>query len=104
MKGLCSTAGFGCAKQSGVLLASICLLAIPISAQEIRIKVLDGRNGHPVTDERLNVWVGDNPVSKGFGGEGGKAYLLPTDKSGIVVFQLGGSNPQKIDVAADYYV
>jgi len=51
------------------------------AAQDIRIEVLDGRNGRPVTNQCLNVWV---PGERGFDA------VIPTDSSGIAVFRLAG--------------
>lgn len=48
-------------------------------AQEIRIKVLNGRNGHPVANECVNVWIG--PVR-------GPALLLATDGDGVASLRL----------------
>jgi|SRR5208283_1520991 len=64
-----------------VLLISA-LLGLPgplLRAQEIQIRVLNGRNGKPVTNECLNVWLG--PLH-------GTGLIAPTNKDGIVVLHL----------------
>lgn len=50
-----------------------------LRAQEIRIKVLDGRNGRPITNECVNVWVGKRTVA---------SLLIPTNKDGIALLHL----------------
>ena len=51
-----------------------------LRAQDIRIKVLDGRNGHPVTNGWcVNVWVGK---------ERGPMLLIPINKDGIALLHL----------------
>ena len=54
----------------------------PLDAQDIRIKVLNARNGKPVTNECLNVWVG--PLH-------GPALPVPTNHEGVVVLHLEDS-------------
>lgn len=63
------------------LLALALLGTASVAAQDIRIKVLNGRNGHPVTDQCLNVWV-----------EGERLFdaVIATDSSGIAVFHAAG--------------
>ena len=60
-----------------VMLAT--LFGTVLHGQEIRIRVLDGRNGHPITSECVNVWIG--PVRD--------ALLLPTNKDGVAVVHIG---------------
>jgi hypothetical protein len=50
-----------------------------VRAQDIRIKVLDGRNGRPITNECVNVWVGKSTVA---------SLLVPTNKDGIALLHL----------------
>jgi hypothetical protein len=92
---------------AGLLLALIFASGLAVGAalrdQSIRIRVLDGRNGHPVTKERVNVWVGDKPAAMGFGGEGGVARLLPTDKNGEVSVPIPEDHADWIEIEADYY-
>ena len=60
------------------------LLILPtmsISAQTIEIKLVDGRNGHPMVgiSSYVNVWVG---------GKRKEAIAIPTDKKGIARLKL----------------
>jgi hypothetical protein len=71
--------------------------------QNIRIRVRNGRNGHPVTKESVNVWFGNKPAGEGFGGEGGVALLLSTDKNGEVLVSIKGNDAEWIDILPDYY-
>lgn len=87
-----------------------------VHAQDIQIKVLNGRNGHPVTNECVNVWAGSRR---------GNSVILPTDQHGIVEIHLGkqradantrqGCNglasvnsvlnyADTLEISADYYV
>src|SRR5215472_1628788 len=92
---------------AGLLLVLIFPVGFALGAaqrdQRIRIRVLDGRNGHPVTKERVNVWIGDKPAAMLFGGEGGVASLLPTDKNGEVSAPIPEDHAQWIEIEADYY-
>jgi len=77
-----------------VLIAGfVSLLGPSLQAQDVTIRVLDGRNGHPVTKERLVVWVG--PVR-------GTALELPTDKDGVAVLHLSKDHADSIELTADY--
>jgi hypothetical protein len=71
------------------------------SGQTIRIRVLDGRNGHPVTTERLNVWVGDKPEDLLLFGEG--LGYFPTDKNGEVSVPIPEDHAEWIEIETDYY-
>lgn len=51
------------------------------AAQDIKIRVLDGRNGHPVTNQCLNVWVGGHRMFDA---------IIATNNRGIAVFHLAG--------------
>jgi hypothetical protein len=63
-------------------------------AQEIRIRVLDGRNGRSIRGERVNVLF-DAQRS---------ASLVPTDQSGVAVVNLDGDHLETIRITSDYYV
>ncbi|MGH9433907.1 MAG: hypothetical protein ACRD3T_20455 [Terriglobia bacterium] len=88
------------------LLASIVAFSFGamLHAQDVRIKVLNGRNGRPVTNERVNVWVGDKPAALGFGGKAGAQFFLPTGKDGVAVLHLGPVRPDLIEVLPDFYL
>ena len=53
-----------------------------VHGQEIRIRVLDGRNGRPITKECVNVWVGPS----------GASTVIPTNKDGEAVLRLVEKN------------
>lgn len=67
----------------GKLLVPLLLIlcGVPLSAQEIKIKLVDGRNGRPMagTASHVNVWVG---------AERKEAIAMPTDGNGVARFQL----------------
>lgn len=50
-----------------------------LNAQEIRIKVVNGRNGKPITNECLNVWIGAML---------GQGLLAPTNNEGVIMLYL----------------
>ena|SRR6516225_4154873 len=92
---------------AGLLLALIFASGLAVGAapseKKILIRVVDGRNGHPVTKESVNVWFGNKPAAQGFGGEGGVALLLSTDKNGEVAVPTEVNDVEWIDIAPDYY-
>lgn len=53
-----------------------------LRAQNIYVRVLDGRSGHPLTNMCLNVSIGTWH---------GADLLAPTDKDGLIVLHVGGS-------------
>ena len=69
---------FRSARQLVVLLC-IYSYATVLSAQTLAIKMMDGRNGHPVANTYVNVWVGDGRKD---------ALAIPTDKNGIARLRL----------------
>jgi hypothetical protein len=54
-----------------------------LSAQTLEIKLIDGRNGHPMANTCVNVWVGD---------ERKYPLAVPTDKNGAARLQLTESD------------
>jgi hypothetical protein len=50
-----------------------------LQAATIRIRVLDGRNGKPITNEVLQIWI--NEESNG-------PYGLPTGKDGVAMLEV----------------
>jgi hypothetical protein len=70
-----------------------------VAAQDIRIRVLNGRNGRPVSDQCLNVWVAGKRMFDA---------VIPTDGGGIAVFHLAGDPNNRVQegrckgVAAPY--
>ena len=73
-------------KQICVATVLIGLVGTVARAQEIRIRVVDGRNGHPITNECVNVQVGSSYRNYA---------LIPTDKEGVALLHLVGSGTDK---------
>jgi len=73
-------------------LATVLLIlsAMSLSAQTIEIKLVDGRNGHPMVgaSSYVNVWVG---------GERKEAIAIPTDEKGVARLQLT-MNPSEVNI------
>jgi hypothetical protein len=65
------------------LLVAVLLVlpAVSLSAQTIEIKLVDGRNGHPMVgpSSYVNIWVGEQRK---------EAIAIPTDENGIARLQL----------------
>lgn len=66
-----------------------------LRAQDIRIRVLDGRNGHIISKERLNVWLGP---------EAGTAIELRTDRGGVATLHLEAKGVGLMSIEANYYI
>jgi hypothetical protein len=92
----------------------VAFLGIPVRAQEIRIRVLNGRNGKPITNECLNVWIpnfyGAHIVAR-TNGEGVVVLHLAEDELVADVacpgWPVRASRPKSADtitVSGDYYV
>lgn len=63
-------------------LCGVALLgAVAANAQDIRVRVINGKNGKPVPDECMNIWIG---------GRRGAYLLALTDKTGNVSVHLQG--------------
>jgi hypothetical protein len=63
----------------GFLVWMLIVFAQVLHAQEIHIRVLNGRNGKPITNECLNVFLGS-----WHGGD----LVAPTDRDGVVVLHF----------------
>jgi len=61
------------------------LFAGTVKGQEIRIKLVDGRNGRVFSNQCVNVWVGKEQV---YGNLRGVAMLIQTDKNGVASLHL----------------
>lgn len=75
------------AVQRTVLLAFVALSALwpmPLNGQSvpITIRLVNGKNGRPISDENLNVWFNENKDS----------HLFRPDANGIITLQLGSSD------------
>jgi len=57
-------------------------------AQIVDIKLVNGRNGHPMSNSHVNVWVGAKRKS---------AMVIPTDKDGIARLRLT-DNEDEVDL------
>jgi hypothetical protein len=59
--------------------------AFTLSAQTIEIKLIDGRNGHPIANSCVNVWVGNEQKD---------ALAIPTDNDGVARLRLTDSDAE----------
>jgi hypothetical protein len=71
------------------------MLVVPVnvSAEPITIRVVDGRNGHPVTDEKLQLW---------FNSQSGSAISISTDNHGVA--QVDAPSDAVLLLSANLYV
>jgi hypothetical protein len=58
---------------------------ILVCAQTVTIKLVNGRNGHPMSNSHVNVWVGTKRK---------EAMVIPTDKDGIARLRLTDSDDE----------
>ena len=63
----------------------LCGVGLFGNAQSIRIKLVNGRNGRPIANTHVNVWVGT---------ERKDALAIPTDKDGVARLYLGEKNAE----------
>lgn len=70
------------------MLVSTCCLGTPVRAQILRIKLVNGRNGRPIANSHVNVWVGNARK---------EAMAIPTDQDGVAKLRLT-ENEQETDV------
>jgi len=70
------------------VMGGLCLVAIAVvfiagggcaHAQELEIRLLNGRNGHPISGTCVNVWVGRSRK---------EAMAIPTDEGGVARLHL----------------
>lgn len=59
--------------------------AFALSAQTIEVRLIDGRNGHPVANSCVNVWVGNEQKD---------ALAIPTDNDGVARLRLTDSDAE----------
>lgn len=81
-----------CIKSSlSTFLAALCMIftagscGLTLNAQTIRIKLLNGKNGHPMESACVNVWVGNERKT---------AMALPTDENGVASLKLTSDEAQ----------
>ena len=79
---------------AGIVLLSACY-ALKGEAQlvEIHIKVINGRNGKPIKDEKLNVWRSADQRG---------SEIMNTDKNGVIT--LEADKASSIRIASNIYV
>ena len=78
----------------GILLMSACYFAkAEGQTVEIHIKVINGKNGKPIKDEKLNVWR--HADQRG-------SEIMPTDENGVIRLEVNRSS--SIRVASNIYV
>jgi hypothetical protein len=65
-----------------------------LRAQDIRIQVVDGRNGQIISKERLNVWLGP---------EVGNSILLRIDRNGVASLHLDAKDMGLMSIEANNY-
>lgn len=65
-----------------VLVCTVLASIPPLKAQDIRIRVLNGRTGKPITNECLNVWTGTGR---------GAHLVAATNKEGLAVLHFADS-------------
>lgn len=68
------------------------VLTAGASAEPIIIRVVDGRNGHPITDEKLQLW---------FNSQSGSAMSIATDEQGVA--KVDASAGAALLVSANLY-
>lgn len=92
MKRKPSSISLCCIFRSGFIISLLVGFFGPLlHAQEINIRVLNARNGKPITNECLNLWLG--PLH-------GQGLLAPTNTEGVVVLHLGDSKATAEAVSA----
>ena len=62
-----------------LLILSSSSIGTLVRGQQIAVKLIDGRNGHPIANTCLNVWVGHQQKD---------ALAIPTDKNGVAILRL----------------
>lgn len=74
------------------MVVSTCCLGTAVHAQTLRIKLVNGRNGRPIANSCVNVWIGNARK---------EAMAIPTDKDGVAKLRLT-ENDDEIDVHNKY--
>jgi hypothetical protein len=67
----------------GLLISVLGFRGAGLCAQEIKIKLIDGRNGQPLGNNYVNVWVGHDRK---------EATAIPVDSNGIATLRLTSEN------------
>lgn len=61
------------------MVVSTCCWGTAVQAQTVRIQLVNGRNGRPVADSCVDVWVGNTQK---------EAMAIPTDRHGVATLRL----------------
>lgn len=64
---------------------------LPLFAQNIQVKLVNGHNGHPVKD-CLSIWTSPK--------ERGPAAIVRTDKDGVALLRIGTGMPEASSIVA----
>ena len=56
-----------------------------LCAQTVTIKLVNGRDGHPMSNSHVNIWVGTKRK---------EAMVIPTDKDGVARLRLAANNDE----------
>jgi hypothetical protein len=62
-----------------MVLLMLASCSITLHAQVVKVKLVDGRSGHPIANSCVNVWVGNQHKA---------AMAIPTDGNGIASLRL----------------
>jgi len=71
-----------------LVLLAFCASGTVLFAQIVTIRLVNGRNGHPMSNSHVNVWVG--PERK-------RTMVIPTDKDGLARLRLT-DNDDEVDL------
>lgn len=88
-KGRPAVRSFRRSPRSLFLLLLLGLCGRVLHAQTVRIKIVDGRNGRPMADKCMSVWVGDRSAPKSR-----PLLMTQTDENGIVNIRLTKRDPE----------
>ena len=77
---------------AGTLLAL--LLSQSAAAQQVTVKLVDGRNGHALTHQSIGLWLGDgangNPdVAANTGSDGTAVFPVPREQQSFLIYGFG---------------
>lgn len=80
-------------KRACALMFVVLLTSPLMKAQQVLIRVVDGRNGHPISDEKLQLW---------FNSQSGSAMSISTDKQGVA--KVDAPSGAALLVSANLYI
>ena len=73
-----------------ILLTVVATISATGNAQTLRIRLLDGRSGEPISNRGANIWVGDHRKA---------AVPIPGDRDGVTKLRLT-DNAGQVNVEA----